>query len=135
MFIAILTTNIMSFPDRILVGGQLDELLGAQKWSIDLDDNEKILRVFLTSNLLARIYEILKEKGFEAFLLNVYHCDYGIEYPLMWEDNPNQNSVSQALSKEFFSGVSLIRFLSGRFGFHLVLIAGIEALVFPACIS
>lgn len=106
MFIAILTTNIMSFPDRILVGGQLDELLGAQKWSIDLDDNEKILRVFLTSNLLARIYEILKKKGFEAFLLNVYHCDYGIEYPLMWEDNLNQNSVSQALSKEFFSGVS-----------------------------
>jgi len=108
MFIAILVTNIMSVQDRIVVKGKLDKLLGSQNWSIDLNDDEKILRVILKTNLLGQVYDILAKQAFKACLLNIYHCDYGIEYPLIPTgiNTSNQTGISAHLSKRFFAAVS-----------------------------
>jgi len=107
MFIAILVTNIMSVQDRIVVKRTLDKLLGSQNWSIDLNDDEKILRVLLKTNLLDQVYDILAKQGFKACLLNIYHCDYGIEYPLIPTGitTSNQTIISSRLSERFFSVV------------------------------
>lgn len=105
MYLALLSTDILSAQDLELLTPEMNELIPAGTWSVDLDDEEKILRIRLASNSIDAVRTLLRKHGFSSELLNVYHLEYGIDFPLVQGERgiPEANFVSFSLAIAFFS--------------------------------
>jgi hypothetical protein len=133
MFIVILTTNLSSARDLALIKPGMDELLRPGKWSIDLDDEDKILRLLLQANIVAEVRYLLRKRGFRCTLLNIYHADYGIEYPLIKGENRVSGStfISYSLLMIFHSLLPLPGTKSGSWPLNSRLATGSKATNHP----
>lgn len=105
MYLALFSTDIVSTQDLELLAPEMNELFPSGTWSVDLGDEEKILRVQLSSNRIGAVRRLLRKHGFRIELLNIYHLGYGIDFPLIQGERriPAANFVSFSLARAFFS--------------------------------
>lgn len=105
MYLALLSTDIVSTQDLELLTPEMNKLIPGGTWSVDLDDEEKILRIRLASNGIGAVRRLLRKHGFSSELLNIYHLEYGIDFPLIPGERgtPEPGFVSFFLSMAFFT--------------------------------
>jgi len=58
MTVLVFTTTVKGFEQQALVFDQLNDLLGPNNWTIDLDDIDKVLRVVGLHSNLQKIIDI-----------------------------------------------------------------------------
>lgn len=68
--VLVFTTTVNGFNDQSLVFDQLNNLLGKNNWTIDLDDVDKVLRVVGLPGNLEKIVQILKMHEFDCQVMN-----------------------------------------------------------------
>lgn len=73
MFIIIMETSVETRYEQGLIKEDLDVLTGADRWSIDLGDCQKVLRVVAFQDITQQIIHTLKASGFDCFLMDVFH--------------------------------------------------------------
>ncbi|MBL7711538.1 MAG: hypothetical protein JNL13_03700 [Chitinophagaceae bacterium] len=105
MYLVLLSTDIVSTQDLELLMPEMNELFPRGTWSVDLGDEEKILRIRLSSNRMDAVRRLLSKRGFRSELLNIYHLQYGIDFPLVQGERgiPAANFVSFSLAISFFN--------------------------------
>jgi len=70
MTVLVFTTTVNGFEDQSLVFDQLNNLLGKNNWTIDLDDVDKVLRVVGANSNLEKIIKIFKVHHFGCEVMN-----------------------------------------------------------------
>ncbi|HTN16058.1 MAG TPA: hypothetical protein VL092_00145 [Chitinophagaceae bacterium] len=105
MYLALLSTDIVSLRDLERITPEMNELIAPCTWSVDLGDEDKILRIQLSSNSIGVVRTLLRKYGFSSELLNIYHLEYGIDFPLIPGERriPEPSFVSFSLAMAFFT--------------------------------
>jgi hypothetical protein len=62
----IFKTSIAGFADVLKIDHPLSQLVGSKGWSIDLDDEDKVLRVVCSPEQARKIVKILQENGYSC---------------------------------------------------------------------
>jgi hypothetical protein len=70
MTVLVFTTSIQGFDEQSLVFDQLNDLLGSNNWTIDLDDVDKVLRVVGLYSNMEKIIRILNGHQFSCKVMN-----------------------------------------------------------------
>lgn len=86
MLILILATNIRYRQDLRFIRQDMNALICAGSWSVDLLDEDKVLRVILSWDQLLPIFILLEKHKLKYHILNIYDMRFGIDYPLLAED-------------------------------------------------
>lgn len=60
----IFKTSVAGFADVLNIDHPISKLVGNKGWSIDLEDEDKVLRVVCSPNQAGKIVQILEEKGY-----------------------------------------------------------------------
>ncbi len=60
----IFKTSVAGFADVLKIDHDLSKLVGSKGWSIDLDDEDKVLRVVCSPDQAKKIVNILQENGY-----------------------------------------------------------------------
>lgn len=68
--VLVFTTTVNGFSDQLLVFEQLNDLLGKNNWTIDLDDVDKVLRVVGMQSNLEKIINIFHSHEFDCKVMN-----------------------------------------------------------------
>ena len=75
MFIIIMQTSVESRHEQGIIKNDLDRLTGADRWSIDLGDCQKVLRVVALHDITDQIISVLASSGFNCSIMDVFHAD------------------------------------------------------------
>ncbi|HEY0177899.1 MAG TPA: hypothetical protein VGC08_16065 [Pedobacter sp.] len=67
--VLVFRTSVDGFADQVIVAGQLDELVGQNNWTIDLDDVDKVLRIVCEERMTGRIIAVLNGHDFSCELM------------------------------------------------------------------
>lgn len=67
--VMVFKTSVKGLAGRKKIAAPLTELLGKQNWTIDLEDEDKVLRVVAVQGLQQDIVGILDEAGFGCELM------------------------------------------------------------------
>jgi len=67
--VLVFKTSVAGIVEQLMITKALNELLGNNNWTIDLDDVDKVLRVVCLANLQPKVVEILNQFGFKCEML------------------------------------------------------------------
>jgi hypothetical protein len=59
-------TSVAGFADVLKIDAPLSKLVGNRAWSIDLDDEDKVLRVVCSSDQAKNVVRILQNNGYSC---------------------------------------------------------------------
>ncbi len=62
--VLVFRTSIEEFSDQLMITSELNELVGMNNWTIDLDDVDKVLRVVCRQSNTSKIITLLIAQGF-----------------------------------------------------------------------
>lgn len=62
--VLVFRTSIEEFADQLMITSELNELVGKNNWTIDLDDVDKVLRVVCGESKTTKIITLLTAQGF-----------------------------------------------------------------------
>lgn len=68
-------TSVESRHEQGIIKNDLDNLTGPDRWSIDLGDCQKVLRVEALHDVTDQIISILESSGFNCAVMDVFHSD------------------------------------------------------------
>jgi len=68
--VLVFTTTVDGFDDQSLVFEELNDLLGKNNWTIDLDDVDKVLRVIGVPSNQEKIFHIFQAHQFDCQVMN-----------------------------------------------------------------
>lgn len=68
--VLVFSTSINGFRDQALVFDQLNELVGENSWTIDLDDVDKVLRVVGRHSIQKEIINVFNQHSFSCEVMS-----------------------------------------------------------------
>lgn len=68
--VLVFRTSVEGFADQFSLAAELDQLVGLNNWTIDLDDVDKVLRVVCVAESASKIIAILKDHQFLCELMS-----------------------------------------------------------------
>ncbi|AYB31946.1 hypothetical protein [Chryseolinea soli] len=69
MIILLFKTTILNSRDVNLVAGGLSLLVGVNNWSVDIGDEDKVLRLKTQRNIAEEVVDLLSKHGFSCEIL------------------------------------------------------------------
>jgi hypothetical protein len=70
MSIMVYYTNILNTHEVEAISPDLNAVIGITRWTIDLSDSDKVLRVVAQFDVSTAVNDILRQHGFEFTLMN-----------------------------------------------------------------
>lgn len=68
--ILVFKTSLQTPVEIRLLSGVLDNIPGIEEWSVDLDDLEKVLRIFSRGIKASEVIDLLQKEGIQSKILN-----------------------------------------------------------------
>lgn len=72
MVVIIMETTVGTKYEQYIIKNDMDALTGADKWSIDIEDSQKVLRVVAGKDITPQISDILSAARFSCSIMDIF---------------------------------------------------------------